>query len=206
MSECAEPRAGACRMSGSDRREQLLDVALALFGRHGFDGTTVRDIAAAANVTDGLIYRYFASKEELLAEVIERARRVFNSLHLDSLASEPSFDGLLRVLRDLTNFQHTNIALIDLIWYESCRGSDTGRQFQVLREELIRQLQTALATWQAQGLLTDEDPVRVARMIAGQTFAFAVANRCLSEADWEVDMTAFMTTVARVMVEGLRPR
>lgn len=46
--------------------QALLEVSLDLFVRKGFAGTTVRDIASAANVSPGLMFHYFPSKDALL--------------------------------------------------------------------------------------------------------------------------------------------
>ncbi|WP_336207250.1 TetR/AcrR family transcriptional regulator [Nonomuraea sp. LPB2021202275-12-8] len=52
------------------RREQLLDAALAAFARKGVDGASVKDVAEAAGVTPGLLYRYFDSKEALVETLL----------------------------------------------------------------------------------------------------------------------------------------
>jgi AcrR family transcriptional regulator len=54
------------------RRNQLLDTALALFAEHGFERTTIKLLADTAGVAQGLVYHYFASKDELLQAVIAR--------------------------------------------------------------------------------------------------------------------------------------
>lgn len=53
-------------------RENILNTALALFAQQGYQKTTLRDIASAAEVSLGLTYRYFARKEELVAALYER--------------------------------------------------------------------------------------------------------------------------------------
>ena len=59
----------------SDRtREALVDGALKLFRRRGFDGTTMRDIAAVANMSLGAAYYYFRSKEEIVHAYYERVQ------------------------------------------------------------------------------------------------------------------------------------
>ena len=63
------------RMSAGDRRTQLIEVALELFSKHGFSGTTTREIAAAAGVSEAIIFRHFASKEELYAALLEYKNR-----------------------------------------------------------------------------------------------------------------------------------
>ena len=60
--------------SGRDRRERILLVAERLFAERGFNDVAVRDIAAAAGVTHPLIYYYWASKEDLLAAVLEHTQ------------------------------------------------------------------------------------------------------------------------------------
>src|SRR5258708_29557650 len=56
-----------------ERRKRLLNVAAQVFARKGLAGTRIADIAAAGEMSQGLIFRYFASKEDVFAAVIERA-------------------------------------------------------------------------------------------------------------------------------------
>lgn len=63
----------------AQRPQQILEAALAVFGRHGVANTAVDDIAARAGVSKGTIYLYFTNKEQLFSEAIlhafERRRR-----------------------------------------------------------------------------------------------------------------------------------
>jgi AcrR family transcriptional regulator len=63
---------GAARISSSNRREQILDVAMAFFARQGFEGTTTREIAEAGRVNEAIIFRHFPTKEDLYWAIIER--------------------------------------------------------------------------------------------------------------------------------------
>src|SRR5258708_25899751 len=54
---------------GPDRRRQILAAASELFARNGFEGTSIRDIAAASGVLSGSLYYHFPSKEDLLFTV-----------------------------------------------------------------------------------------------------------------------------------------
>lgn len=60
------------RLPAAQRREQLLDTAVALFAERGFGGSTTADLAKAAGVTEPIIYRHFASKKDLFIAVIDR--------------------------------------------------------------------------------------------------------------------------------------
>lgn len=56
-----------------ERKEQVLWAAAKVFARKGLADATIVDIAAAAGISHGLAYRYFRSKEEVFATVVERA-------------------------------------------------------------------------------------------------------------------------------------
>ena len=52
------------------RREELLELAAAMFAERGLRATTVRDIADAAGILSGSLYHHFSSKEEMVDEVL----------------------------------------------------------------------------------------------------------------------------------------
>src|SRR5687768_8006525 len=55
--------------SGSDRRQEILDAAQALFAKRGFQGTSMRDIADAVGILGGSLYHHFQSKEAMYLEI-----------------------------------------------------------------------------------------------------------------------------------------
>jgi AcrR family transcriptional regulator len=72
-----------------ERRESLINAAVAVFIEKGFHNATVRDIGRAANMTQGTIYNYVSSKDDILylvcdrivAEYNEQARRALDTSH-----------------------------------------------------------------------------------------------------------------------------
>lgn len=60
------------RMSGQERREQLLDVGRRLFARKGFEAVSVEEIASKAGVSKPVVYEHFGGKEGLYAVVVDR--------------------------------------------------------------------------------------------------------------------------------------
>ncbi len=65
-------RRGRIRMTSSERREQLVEVARTLFAQKGFEGTSVEEIAASAQVSKPVVYEHFGGKEGLYAVVVDR--------------------------------------------------------------------------------------------------------------------------------------
>jgi AcrR family transcriptional regulator len=69
------PTPARVRMSGKERREQLLDIGRTLFAHKGFDGTSVEEIAEKAGVSKPVVYEHFGGKEGLYAVVVDREVR-----------------------------------------------------------------------------------------------------------------------------------
>ena len=65
------PHPAPSRMAGDERRQQILRVAMSLFSRHGFRGTTTREIAREAGVSEAMVFRHFATKEELYSAILD---------------------------------------------------------------------------------------------------------------------------------------
>jgi AcrR family transcriptional regulator len=76
-------------LQAETRRGQLLDIALTLFAERGVENVSIKDLATEAQVAPGLIYHYFASKDDLLATVLQK----HNPL--------PEFEGIAEQLDDL---------------------------------------------------------------------------------------------------------
>src|SRR5262245_30215004 len=73
MPEYALPKTrkrGRPRGGESGTRERILTSAVDEFGEHGYDGTTIRGIAARAGVDSALVHHYFGTKADLFAEAI----------------------------------------------------------------------------------------------------------------------------------------
>jgi len=60
------------RMTGPQRKEQLLDVGRAVFADRGFDATTIEEVAHRADVSKPVVYAHFDGKDALYAAVVER--------------------------------------------------------------------------------------------------------------------------------------
>jgi len=65
-------RGGRGRMTGKERRAQLVEVGRRLFAEKGLEGTSVEEIAANAGVSKPVVYEHFGGKEGLYAVVVDR--------------------------------------------------------------------------------------------------------------------------------------
>lgn len=72
MAEPDEQRAPRVRMTGTQRRHQLIDVARSIFAERGYEGTAVEEVAHRAGVSKPVVYEHFGGKEGLYAVVVDR--------------------------------------------------------------------------------------------------------------------------------------
>src|SRR5947199_1775410 len=80
-----------------DRRSQILEAAIVCFAKHGFHQTSMHDISAEAGISVGLIYRYFANKEAVIAAMAERHKNEIQEL-LERAKQAPSLFESLEIL------------------------------------------------------------------------------------------------------------
>ena len=73
------------RMTGRERREQLISIGRAAFAELGFEGTSVEEIASRAGVSKPVVYEHFGGKEGLYAVVVDREMLALEKVIKDSL-------------------------------------------------------------------------------------------------------------------------
>jgi TetR/AcrR family transcriptional repressor of uid operon len=80
-----------------DRRAQILEAAIVCFAKRGFHQTSMHDVSAEAGISVGLIYRYFANKEAVIAAMAERHKEEIHDL-LERARQAPSLFESLEIL------------------------------------------------------------------------------------------------------------
>jgi AcrR family transcriptional regulator len=84
------------RLTAEERRESILDAANHVFGQHGYEHVRIDDVAAAAGISKALIYEHFESKQDLYAELMNRAAIDLLRVLVEA-ASAPGMEGPLRM-------------------------------------------------------------------------------------------------------------
>jgi TetR/AcrR family transcriptional regulator, transcriptional repressor of aconitase len=93
-------------MTGDLRRQLILNAAKRCFARHGFAGTTTKSVAAAAAISEALLFKHFPTKSALYAEILLEACEADPALHR-LLELEPSTETLVVLIREMVrHFQH----------------------------------------------------------------------------------------------------
>ena len=85
------------RMTGDLRRQLILGAAKRCFARHGYAGTTTKSVAAAAAISEGLLFKHFPSKAALYADILAEECEADRELEY-LLGQEPSTATLVKLI------------------------------------------------------------------------------------------------------------
>src|ERR1051325_9884398 len=96
-----QPPPTGARMCAGDRRLQIAEVAMRLFSERGFRGTTTKEIAQAAGVSEAIIFRHFATKEERYTAIIDY--KGCGGLAATTVAGRPEHPPVIDELRTLVD-------------------------------------------------------------------------------------------------------
>jgi len=133
----------------TDRRAEILDAAQRCFARSGFHQASMQEICAEAGMSPGNLYRYFPSKEALIAGISER-NRAQAAMDFAAVDSAPDFfSGFAALGRQyLVERSDEEVALCMEIMAESRRNADVGRIYQSIdsdvRDGLVAVLRRAV--------------------------------------------------------------
>jgi AcrR family transcriptional regulator len=114
----SEVPARPARMPGEDRRRQLLRVAIESFAQNGFSGTKTKDIAAAAGVSEAILFRHFASKEDLYHAILDEKEATLGGerwfVEMNELAERRDDRGLFQhVVLGAKNFPPSDEVIVE---------------------------------------------------------------------------------------------
>src|SRR6476619_3059362 len=133
------------RMTGPQRREQLLEVGRKLFADKGFEGTSVEEIAAKAGVSKPVVYEHFGGKEGLYAVVVDREiRTLLDGINV-ALRVETTSRGLLEAAAlALLDYIEGSTDGFRILVRDSPAGQSTG-SFASLISDVATQVEHLLA-------------------------------------------------------------
>jgi len=138
---------------GADTRQRILDAAMRCFSESGFHNASMQQICAAANMSPGGVYRYFASKDEIIGAIFEHVH-ARNTQYFERMVSEgvtlQAFSEVgFSCLRDLTNGPESG--LFCEVFAEAKRNPQMRGAFEAKYQKSLDMMRTALARLQASG-------------------------------------------------------
>lgn len=124
-----------------ERRRQILDAARRVFSQKGFDATNVSDVAAATGVSQGTIYHYFDSKDDLFMAVFEdwMATSTYGAYAESDLTAETAADQLRAMARSTAQMMIGSAEFLPVqmeFWSHMLRNDAIRKRFRLVFAEM----------------------------------------------------------------------
>lgn len=169
-----------------DRCEQILTTSLKIFARKGLTDTRIADIAAATGMSQGLIYRYFAGKEEVFAMLIEGVLQLTLQLARQAAAQRgPALEKLRWLTAQLLPYQYEQpegVLLLIHAMVNEAVPADIRQMAVNYSAEIQGVIQGIMAQGQAEGAIRQENPARLTVLYLATFQGLATAGNFIERA------------------------
>ncbi len=165
-------------------RTRILSAALRLFASQGFDGTTTRDLAQAASVAEGTLFRHFPNKKAILIEVATNGWVEILTDLLTELSEMGSYKAIAQVMRRRMWNMHKNVDLMRVCFIEAQFHPDLRDRIQL--EVIDKMSDVAEAFFQSamdKGIYRQTNAKLVAKVFLGMFAIAGFSNNTLMEPD-----------------------
>jgi AcrR family transcriptional regulator len=162
----------------SNRRDQLIAEATALFASRGFRGTSIREVARACSISEAAVYRHFKGKADMYEAVIRRKAEAHDiESHLAALTGQLHIEDVLRGMAEhILSFLDTDPELLGLMFTNSRDHSPCSAMlFKKVRMPYINFLAQEIEKRKATGEVRDVDPMITARCFVGMVMDCALS-------------------------------
>jgi TetR/AcrR family transcriptional regulator len=197
------------RLSASDRRRQLLETALDFFSRKGFEGATTKEIAAAAGVTEAIIFRHFPSKQALYTAVLDFHHEVgeFDEClaEWNALMAANDDEGLIRAIIDRIIVGYRKDARVErVLLFAALEGHQIALEhtrqrafpvFELLCQYIVRR--------QSEGALRDFNAGAIIAAAAGMAKYYGMMTELFGFSPGAGDRQ-ISDTFTRIVMDGIR--
>ncbi|GED97074.1 TetR/AcrR family transcriptional regulator [Gordonia crocea] len=134
------------RMTGTQRRAQLIEVARGLFAERGYEGTSIEEIAQRANVSKPIVYEHFGGKEGLYAVIVDREMETLLEMITSSLATTRSRHRVQQVALALLTYMEERPDGFRILARGGGSGDGENATYSSLLNDAVSQVEHILGT------------------------------------------------------------
>lgn len=164
-------------MTGTQRREQLIEIGRALFAERGYEGTSIEEIAQRAQVSKPVVYEHFGGKEGLYAVVVDREMTILMSMVTESLTRNRSRVRVERAALALLTYIEERTDGFRILVRDSPMPAEEGTYSSLLNEAMRQVGQLLTGDFSRRGLNPDLAPL----------YAQALVGMVATTATWWLD-------------------
>ncbi|WP_422444857.1 TetR/AcrR family transcriptional regulator [Thermoanaerobacterium sp. DL9XJH110] len=187
------------------RRHQILEAAVKVFSEKGFEGSTTKEIAKKARVSEGTIFRYFKTKKDILLNLIniltEKSLFQFIEDVEQGLDTRQALKNLLKLHYRLII---QNFELLKIIFYEIQFHKELREEFY--KNVVSRVLSILEKNIAEQKIRTDVDPQLAAQTLLGIFIGIIMVRTMVEEHEGRQDEDKIISNILDILFNGIKKR
>ena len=196
----------------TDKQKKIVESAIKLFAEKGYANTSTNEIAKAAGVAEGTIFRHYGTKDNLLLSLIlpflkdsipTMAEGIFNEIRKERIIC---FEDFLRaLLKNRLHFLHENRGIFRIFIKEFFYNDELRNEFLPLfSENIVPRIVKLIDLYKAQGELMDLPSDVIQRMLFTFVGGYFVSRFVLQQDDIIQDEEEEIEKVIRFVMDGIR--
>ena len=189
----------------SETRDRILKAALPLFARSGYDGTTTKQIAVAAGVAEGTLFRHFETKKSILVQVATDGWIEILTDLLTELSEMASYKAIAQVMKRRMLHLQDNADLMRVCFMEVQFHEDLRDRIQSdVIEKMTDVAEAFFQTAMDQGVYRKMDPRLVARVFLGMFAVSGFSQKTITDPNASVlELKAMAEGISEIFLNGV---
>ena len=203
-------------MTGDARREQILQTAVALFAQRGFKGTTTKEIARAAGVSEAMVFRHFENKDALYGAILD-TKGCQDGVHKFPWEGNPELLAAMDAKDDFAVFYNIAIASLNkhqadvdfmrLLFYSALEEHELAeRFFHEFIERIYQFIGSYVETRKADGAFREMEPRMAVRAFLGMLIHHSLNNLLWDKKRVIINISneEAATNFAEILLQGIK--
>ncbi|MDH3808573.1 MAG: TetR/AcrR family transcriptional regulator [Syntrophobacteria bacterium] len=195
------------RMKADERRQEIIRAAMEVFARNGFGGSTTREIAENAGISEAMIYNHFRNKEDLYTAIIDEKLQESEPLYypLDAIRNRDDQRVFTTIVSNYLDRHGEDTTFLRLLLFSALEGHELASMFVA---GPVRKFFEFLADYIRErideGAFKPVNPEITSRCLLGMVHYFVLLREILGDDTLNpIDPTAAIETVVNIFCEGV---
>jgi len=204
-----QPAAAHSRLPAEQRRLNLIETAIDVFSRKGFSGATTKEIAAAAGVTEAIVFRHFATKKDLYTAILESRLKGENfdawMAKAQTFMDQRDDEGLFRYLVSEIIVQCGKESRFErLVLFAALEGQELAVMHAQIAAPIGKRFIDYIERRQRAGALRKGDPGAILMAVVGLAKFYAAQKYIYRVCEPDLSDKAVIDTFMNILMDGLR--
>lgn len=188
-----------------DAKSKILLAAQKLFARRGFDGTTTKDLASAAGVAEGTIFRYFSNKKAILVEVATQGWISILTDLLTELSQMGSYKAIAQMMHRRMAAMADNLDIMKVCFMEAQFHPELRDRIQV---EVVDKMTSIAEAYFAEAIAkgvyrSSLSPKVIAKVFVGMFAVAGFSSETLGTGESMLELRAMAEGISDIFLNGV---